>query len=93
MKKEKMKEKKKIKRWCKFNRINPDAENYDIFVEIGKMQNQVIESTKKSLIDDLSKRLLELEFKSNHSIKSKCLKWVVKNILPNYKKWKIHNQK
>ena len=93
MKKEKMKEKKKIKRWCKFNRINPDAENYDIFVEIGKMQNQVIESSKKSLIDDLSKRLLELEFKSNHSIKSKYLKWIVKNTLPNYKKWKIHHQK
>ena len=36
---------------------------------------------KRSLIDDLSKRLLELEFKSNHSIKSKCFKWIVKNIL------------
>ena len=43
-------------------------------------------STKKSLINDLSKRLLELEFKSNDSIKSKCLKWSVKNVLPNYKK-------
>ena len=32
----------------------------------------------------LSKRLLGLEFKSNHSIKSKCLKWIVKIILPNY---------
>ena len=31
-----------------------------------------------SLIDNLSKRLLELEFKSNYSIKSKCSKWVVK---------------
>ena len=71
---------------CKFIRINPDAKNYDIFVEIGKIQNHIIESTKKSLIDDLSKRLLKLEFKSNHSIKSKCLKWIVKNILPNYKK-------
>ena len=85
MKKEKMKEKKKIKRWCKFNRINPDAENYDIFVEIGKMQNQVIESTKKSLIDDLSKRLLELEFKQHNAKKSKCSKWIIKNILPNDK--------
>ena len=26
----------------------------------------------------LSKGLLELEFKSKHSIKSKCLKWIVK---------------
>ena len=37
-------------------------------------------------IDDLSKRLLELEFKSVYSIKSKCLKWVINNTLPNYKK-------
>ena len=40
---------------------------------------------KKSLIDDLSKILLELEFKSKHSIKSKCLKWIIKKIVPNYK--------
>ena len=65
---------------CKLIRFNPDAENYDIFVEIGKIQNHIIEPAKKSLIDDLSKRLLELEFKSNHSIKSKCLKWIVKNV-------------
>ena len=42
-------------------------------------------STKKSLIDDLSKRLLELEFKSNHSIKSKCLKRTVQKVLPDYR--------
>ena len=48
---------------CKFIRINPDAENYDVFLEIGKIQNHIIKSTKKSPIDDLSKRLLELEFK------------------------------
>ena len=33
------------------------------------------------MLDDLSKRLLELEFKSNDSIKSKCLKWISKNIV------------
>ena len=49
-------------------------------------------STKKSLIDDLSKRLLELEFKSNYLIKSKCLKWVVTNIVPNYKKRKTQSE-
>ena len=43
-------------------------------------------STKKPLIDDLSKRLLELAIKSNHSIKSKCLKCIVKNFLPDYEK-------
>ena len=85
--------KNKKKLGCKSIRINPDAKNYDIFVEIGKIQNHIIESTKKSLIDDLSKRLLKLEFKSNHSIKSKCLNWIFKNILPNYEKLKICNQK
>ena len=75
-------------------RTNPDAADFDINRLINQIYTHIIESTKKqtkvstkkSLIDDLSKRLLELEFKSNHSIKSKCLKWIVKNILPNYKK-------
>ena len=57
------KEKIKKELGCKFIRINPDAENYDVFLEIGKIQNHIIKSTKKSPIDDLSKRLLELEFK------------------------------
>ena len=78
-------------------RTNPDDPNFDIknlIVQIRICINEAIKKqTKKSLIDDFSKRLLELEFKSNYSIKSKCLKWVVKNILPNYKKWKTQNQK
>ena len=58
-------------------------------------KKQTKKSTKKSLIDDLVKRLLELEFKSNHSIKSKCLKrycqitknkkYTIKN--KTYKNW------
>ena len=45
-------------------------------IESNKKQTE--KPTKKSLINDLSKRLLESEFKSNHSIKSECLKWTVK---------------
>ena len=74
-------------------RTNPDDADFDMNKLINEIHIQIIKSTKKtkvstkkSLIDDLSKRLLELEFKSNHSIKSKCLKWIVKNVLPNYKK-------
>ena len=75
-------------------RTNPDAADFDINRLINQIYTHIAESikkqtrvsTKKSLIDDLSKRLLELEFKSNYSIKSKYFKWVVKNILPNYKK-------
>ena len=65
-----------------FIRINPDEKNFNIFKEINKIHRHIKKSTKKSLIDDLSKRLLELEFKSNHSIKSKCLKLIVKKLLP-----------
>ena len=75
-------------------RTNPDDANFNMNRLINQIYTHIVKSTKKqtnvstkkSLIDDLSKRLLELEFKSNHSIKSKCLKWIVKNVLPNYKK-------
>ena len=67
-------------------RNNPDAADFDMNRLINQIYAHIIKSTNKPLIDDLSKRLLELDFKSNHSIKSKCLKWIVKNILPNYKK-------
>ena len=76
-----------------FIRINPDEENFNIFKEINKIHRHIKKSTKKSLIDDLSKRLLELEFKSNHSIKSKCLKWIVKKYYLQYKDMKNCNQK
>ena len=36
---------------CKFIRNNPDSENYDVFVEIGKIQNHIIKSTKKVQIN------------------------------------------
>ena len=71
---------------CVFIRINTDEENFNILKEINKIHRKIKKPTKKSLINDLSKRLLELEFQSNHSIKSKCLKWIVKRILPDYKK-------
>ena len=70
-------------------RTNPDDADFDMNKLINEIHMQIIKSTKKtkvstkkSLIDDLSKRLLELEFKSNHSIKSRCSKWTVKKILP-----------
>ena len=67
-------------------RTNRDAADSDMNRLINQIYTHIIRSTKKSLLDDLSKRLLEFEFKSNHSTQLKCLKWVVKNILPNYKK-------
>ena len=78
---------------CVFIRINPDAADFNICKEINKIHRHINQSTiqqteqktKESLIDNLSKGLLELEFKQNNSIKSKCLKWIVKKTLPNYK--------
>ena len=67
-----------------FIRINPDEKDFNIFKEVNKIHRRIQKSTKKSLIDDLSKRLLELKFKQHNAIK--CLKWIAKNILPNYKK-------
>ena len=75
---------------CVFIKINHNEKDFNIFKEINKIH--IKKSTKKSLIDNLSKRLLELEFTKHNAIKSKCLKWIFKNTLPNYKKWKTRNK-
>ena len=49
-----------------FIRINPDEENFNIFKAINQIHRHIKKSTKNSLIDKISKRLLELEFKLNH---------------------------
>ena len=71
-------------------RINPDEIDFNDYEQFGRVSAYIAESikkqteksTRKLLIHDLWKRLLKLEFKSNCSIKSKCLKWIVKKILP-----------
>ena len=50
--------------------LESDEENVNIFKEINKIHRHIKKSTKKSLIDDLSKRLF------------KCLVWIVKKVLP-----------
>ena len=70
-------------RGCEFIRINPDEENFNTFKAINKTHIHIKNPTRKSLIDKTSKRLSELEFKLNHSIKSKCLKFHVKKLLPS----------
>ena len=48
-----------------------------------KVNKKVTEdSTKKNLIDEISNKLLSLEFRKDSSIKTKCLKCVIKKILP-----------
>ena len=78
---------------CAFIRINPDALDFNIFKQLNKIhrhinrltEQQTKHKTKESLIDNLSKGLLELEFRHYDQIFTKFLKWIVKNILPNYK--------
>ena len=41
-----------------------------MYIEIGKIYNYINKSSKKSLIDKITKTLSELEFKLNHFIKS-----------------------
>ena len=53
---------------CVFIRINHDEESFNIFKPINEVRRHIKESTKKSLIDKISKRLLELKLKSDHSI-------------------------
>ena len=76
----------KRKLGCEFIRINPDEENFNIFKVINEIHRHIKEltkkSTKKSLIDELLNKLLRLEFKKDNSIKTKCLKYVVKHIFP-----------
>ena len=65
---------------CVFIRINSDEENFNIFKAINEIYRHIKKSTKKPLIDKISKRILELEFKSNYLI-IKALKRVVKKVL------------
>ena len=59
---------------CVFIRINPDEKDFNIFKEINKIHRHIKKSTNRLLIDRISKRLVELEFKQLNAIKSNCLK-------------------
>ena len=78
---------------CKFIRIDPDKEDFDIFRALNQIVRQIKQSTKKTLISKISTRLLgfksEIEFKSDNIIKSKATKFILKKILPVYEwQWK-----
>ena len=56
---------------------------------MNEMKKLTEKSSKKSLIDKTSERLLKLEFKSNHCIKLRALKCVVKKYCHYYKTCKL----
>ena len=81
-------------------RTNPEASNSinrlinQIYMHIVRgTKKQTDKSTKNLLNHNLSKRLLELEFKSDQSIKSKCLKWIIKKYYLQYKDMIVYGVK
>ena len=70
---------------CEFIRINPDAENYDIFVEIGKINDYIAQSNKEGKIKEMKEKLekeKEAEIKEL-KIRNKELKIKIKNLITN----------
>ena len=73
-----------------FTGIDPSKGGFDVYIELSKIQYHITdsnkelaeESTKKYLIDEISRRLLRLEFKSNNSKKTSLLKGIVKHLSP-----------
>ena len=63
----------------KFIRTEPDKEDFDIFRASNKIFRHSKQSTKTTLINRISTRLLGFEFKSDNIIKSIAMKLIVKN--------------
>ena len=83
-----------------FIRINLDKPGFDDYEEFGRISAYIAESikiqTEESLVEDLLKKLKELEFKSKPLIKSKCflnLKYIVKKIFYQITKNEEHTIK
>ena len=94
-----MVEKKTGHTFLKFNPVAVDFTNYRVMNQVCMhIKQSTIESTKKStkksLIDDLWRNLLEaaIGLKSNCKKEvSKLIEKIVKNVLPEYKKWLVCN--
>ena len=77
----KHKEKKRKKVGCKFIRTNADEKNFHEWKFINEIYIHIEKSTKKTLIDKIPKKILGIEFESNHSIKlNKSKKKKIKKI-------------
>ena len=63
---------------CKFIRTDPDKEDFYIFRAINEIFRRIKQSTKITPINKTLTRLLGLEFKSDNTIKSKTMKFIVK---------------
>ena len=60
------------------SKINPDEEEFDVFKTI----NEIL--LRKPIKINISTRLLGFDFKSDNNLKSKAMKFIVKEIFPEY---------
>ena len=71
-------------------KIDSDKEDFNIFRTISEIFRHIKQSTKKTLIDRFSTRLLGLKFKSDNILKSKAMKFIFKKVLPDYNyQWRL----
>ena len=77
----------------KIFRCNPNDTNFDFFKFLGEIIFYISKLSEENAVNGVINKITE-EFEKVVAVtKSKEFKRYAKNILPNYKKWKIHNQK
>ena len=74
--------------WC-----NPNDPNFDLFKFLGEIILYISKLREENAVNGVINKITEDFEKIVAVTKSKELKRYAKNILPNYKKWKTHNQK
>ena len=65
---------------CKFHRINPDAENFDIFAEISKIQNYITKSNEEKMKSKFARELLN--YMPTISKPLKYIRYFIRKIIP-----------
>ena len=74
--------------WC-----NPNSPEFDLFKFFGEIILSISKLCKENAVNGVINKITEDFEKIVAVTKLKELKRYAKNILPNYKKWKTHNQK
>ena len=74
--------------WC-----NPNNPEFDLFKFLGEIILYISKLREENAVNGVINKITEDFEKIVAVTKSKELKQYAKNILPNYKKWKTHNQK
>ena len=69
---------------CKFHRINPDEENFGVFVEISKIQNYITKLNQVKMKSKFAKELLS--YISSISKLLKYIRYFIKKPYQQYKK-------